>query len=134
MEQAELRRLQSHYRDDELGTLKIELIKQMYAHPEDDALLAKLQAALYVLQDDYPAAARRMAERGDTPAPEGLPLLIPTDCDGLPEKPEMTQDATQTREYQDALAEPGQEELAQTLSALANFSRKIEAGEVVKKG
>ena len=73
-------------------------------------------------------------EQNELPTPEGLPGLIPTECDGLPEKPEMTQDATQTKEYQEALAEPGQEELAQTLSALADFSRKIEAGEVVKKG
>ena len=59
-----------------------------------------------------------------------LPHLIPVDCDGLKEKPEMTQDVTQTREYQEALAEPGQEELNQDLAALADFSRTIAAGEI----
>lgn len=47
--------------------------------------------------------------------------LIPTECDGLDTKPELTQDVRDTLEYQKTLTEPDRPALLDTLADLAKL-------------
>lgn len=49
--------------------------------------------------------------------------LIPTECTGTAEKPELTQNVRETVEYMEALADPDRPKLLETLSELAAVGR-----------
>ncbi len=50
--------------------------------------------------------------------------LIPTECDGTTEKPELTQNVRDTVEYVEAVADPERQKLLATLSDLAAIGKK----------
>lgn len=49
--------------------------------------------------------------------------LIPTECDGTTEKPELTQNVRETIEYREAVAGPERQKLMDTLAELAAVGR-----------
>jgi DNA-directed RNA polymerase subunit F len=50
--------------------------------------------------------------------------LIPTECEGAPEKPELTQNVRETVEYLEAVADPETPKLMETLADLAAIGKK----------
>lgn len=49
--------------------------------------------------------------------------LMPTECDGTAEKPEIKQNVRETSEYAEALADPESGALLNTLEDIANLGR-----------
>lgn len=49
--------------------------------------------------------------------------LIPTECEGAPEKPELTQNVRETVEYTEAVADQERQKLLETLSELSEVGR-----------
>lgn len=50
--------------------------------------------------------------------------LTPTECDGVTEKPELTQNVRETIEYKEAVADPESDKLRDSLAALAGIGKQ----------